>query len=825
MGRELPSGVVTFVFTDIEGSTRLLHELGAAGYAKELSVHRRALRDAFARLGGVEVDTQGDAFFYAFGSAGSAVEACNDGQRALSAGPIRVRMGIHTGTPEVTEEGYVGEDVHKGARIGAAGHGGQVLLSRETRDLVEVDALDLGEHRLKDFAEPVWIFQLGRERFPPLKTISNTNLPRPASSFVGRSHEVDRVVALLQNGARLLTLTGPGGSGKTRLAIEAAAELVPDHRNGVFWVGLATLRDPALVSDAIVKTLGATEGLAEYIAQREMLLLLDNFEQVVDAAPELPPLLEACRNLRLLVTSRELLRVRGEVEFAVPPLDKREAVELFNTRSGLPVDDTIAELCRRLDHLPLAVELAAARTSVLSPTQILDRLSSRLDLFKGGRDADPRQATLRAAIEWSHELLATDEQRLFARLAVFAGGCTLDAAQDVADGNLDVLQSLVDKSLVRHSDERFWMLETIREYAIERLLESNESEELHRRHANFFLALSGEAAPHLRRESAEWLDRMEPELDNIRATLEHLESSGDGESALKLMAAVWWVWASRGSLREGVRRLEGALQRDLRPTPARAHALIGAADMIGDLGDPEQSGVWLEEALVLCRQLGDLWGEAYCLMGLGFPFAERDQWLEARSRFGKSAELFTKIGDRYWALAAARRLAWTYEELGNFQRARALREENLNEAREVGDKHTEAQTLAWLAEYEITDGRAERAIPLLREAHAIHRGRQDTADRYWDAIILCRIAGALVRFEQAATAACLLSCWAAIFEEIYGREEPWLAKKNGQTLAIIKQQLDDSAFAEAQERGRTLTIDAAISLGLEALQMAIGPSG
>src|SRR4051812_12431230 len=420
----------------------------------------------------MEVDTQGDALLYAFSDPVEAPAAAADGQEALAPGEVKVRMGLHTGELRLTSEGYAGRELHRAARIAASGHGGQVVLSAATRVLVDGKLADLGEHRLKDFAEPVWIFQLGEEKFPPLKTISNTNLPRPASSFVGREPEVAEVVELLQEGARLVTLSGPGGSGKTRLALESAAELVPEFRNGVFWVGLAALRDPALVAETIAQTLGAKNGLAEHIGERELLLLLDNFEQVVDAAPALPSLLESCPNLRLLVTSRELLRVRGEVEYPVAPLAESEAVELFCARSRLGASDDIAELCRRLDNLPLAVELAAARTSVLSPGQILERLAERLDLLKAGRDAEARQRTLRATIEWSHDLLSADEQRLFARLSVFAGGCTLEAAAPVGGAALDTLQSLVDKSLVRHTEERFWMLETIREFALERVEET-----------------------------------------------------------------------------------------------------------------------------------------------------------------------------------------------------------------------------------------------------------------------------------------------------------------------------------------------------------------
>ena len=596
------------LFTDIEGSTRLLHELGGR-YADVLAEHRRVLRDAFSRHGGVEVDTQGDAFFVAFARAGDAVAAAGEAQDALAHGPVRVRMGIHTGEPAVTEEGYVGADVHRAARIMGAGHGGQVLLSETTQRLLDsTGALrDLGEHRLKDIDGPVVIFQLGPGRFPPLKTISNTNLPHPASSFVGREREVGEVASLLRDGARLLTLTGPGGTGKTRLAIEAASELVPRFKAGVFWVGLAPLRDPALVTDEIAQTLGAKDGVADHIGERELLLLLDNLEQVVGAAPKLASLVEACPNLKLLVTSRELLRVRGEVEYPVSPLADPEAVELFCARARAEPEEAVHELCRALDNLPLALELAAARASVLSPSQILERLSGRLDLFKGGRDADPRQQTLRATIEWSHELLLAEEKLLFARLAVFPG-CTLESAEEVADADLDTLQSLVDKSLLRRSEDRFWMLETIREYATERLEESGETEELELRHAQHFLALAEEAEPHLEDEvlgdGGEWLDRLDRELDNFRSALDQLGASGETERALRLAGALSDLWASRGHVAEGRRRLESALRADKRPTAARAKALNAAAELAAVSGDPVTMGLRAEEALALHRRLG-----------------------------------------------------------------------------------------------------------------------------------------------------------------------------------------------------------------------------
>ena len=360
MRSDLPIGTVTFLFTDVEGSTKLLHELGAEHYAQALAEHRRVVREACTARGGVEVDTQGDAFFLAFPSAVEAVTVAQAITDALAEAQIHLRVGVHTGTPLVTEEGYVGDDVHFAARLAGSAHGGQVVLSQATRELVDRAAVtDLGEHRLKDIDGAVSIYQLGDESFPPLKTISNTNLPRPASSFVGRESELSEVLAMFKRGTRLLTLTGPGGSGKTRLAIEAAATLVPSCKAGVFWVGLASLRESSLVTEQIAQTLGAKDGLADHIGEREMLLLLDNLEQVIDAAPALSGLVQACPNLTLFCTSRELLRVQGEVEYAVPPLASSDAVTLFCERSGLAISDEITELCARLDDLPLAVELAA----------------------------------------------------------------------------------------------------------------------------------------------------------------------------------------------------------------------------------------------------------------------------------------------------------------------------------------------------------------------------------------------------------------------------------------------------------------------------------
>ncbi len=505
---------------------------------------------------------------------------------SLADGPVRSRVGVHTGEPLLDPPKYVGPDVHKAARIMSAAHGGQVLLSGVTHELVAEDVLDLGRHRLKDFSEQVSLYQLGSERFPPLRTISNTNLPRPLSSFVGREQEVRAVVSLVRDeAARLVTLAGPGGTGKTRLALEAAGELVSEFGAGVFWVGLALVRDPVLVLDTIAQTLGAKQQLAGHIGDKQLLLVCDNLEQVVESAVELAALLRACPNLCLLVTSRELLRVEGEVVYPVPALAEPEAVELFCARARIEPDEAVVELCSRLDNLPLALELAAARVSVLAPAQILERISQRLDLFTAGRDADPRQHTLRAAIGWSYDLLSTDEQRLFARMSVFRGGCTLEAAEEVVDAGLDALQSLLDKSLLQHSEGRFWMLETIREYARELLEESGEAEAVCARHADHYLALAERAYAERFDRGLSWVRQLAAEHDNLRAALDDLQDR-DPLGALQLAGALGWFWLARSHFAEGVRRLEDGLASAAEDGPRTARALTSLG-MI----DPDEDGV------------------------------------------------------------------------------------------------------------------------------------------------------------------------------------------------------------------------------------------
>jgi predicted ATPase/class 3 adenylate cyclase len=810
MRPDLPTGTVTFLFTDVEGSTRLLHQLGEEDYAAALAEHRRLVRDAFAAHDGVEVDTQGDAFFFAFPTAEGALVAAAAARDGLTAGPIRLRMGIHTGTPHLASEGYVGSDVHLGARIAAAGHGGQVLLSRQTRELADVEVSDLGEHRLKDFAEPIWIYQLGSERFPPLRTISNTNLPRPASTFVGRDFEVEAVASLLHDHARLVTLTGPGGSGKTRLAIEAAATLVPDFKAGVFWVGLATLRDPALVTETIGQTIGATDGLAEHIGEREMLLVLDNLEQVIEAAPELTTLVEACANVRLLVTSRERLRVRGEIEYPVLPLADPDAVALFCARARMDPTEEIHAVCRRLDNLPLAIELAAARSDILTPAQLIDRLSGRLDLLRGGRDADPRQQTLRATVEWSHELLSADEQRLFAQLAVFAGGCTLEAAETVVDADLDALQSLVARSLLRHTGGRFWMLETIREFAIERIEGSGEADGLRRRHADYFLALAEEAEPHAESDAV-WIRRLEAELDNFRAAMDWSEASSETQLALRMAGALLPFWDG-GHVGEGRSRLERLLARDEQSNGPRAKALVAAAVLARQSGDPASAIQRAREALAISSEGDDRRGIAIATLYLGLALGDEGDFSAARQLFEDCIELFRRVNDELNALFASRLLAWAVEELGDRERAWGLIEHNLGWARALGDKNMEAQTLGAYAGMALDQGRAADAVTSLQEVLRIDR---DVGAAFQTALDLTRFARALaVAGGSDPDAAALLSCAEALRQEIGAGTWPFMAKIHEEALATIRTRLDEAAIADAWMRGAKLSADEAVALAL-----------
>ena len=635
---DLPSGTVTFLFTDIEGSTRLLHQLGDEGYGEALAEHRRSLRDAFARNDGVEVDTQGDAFFVAFATARDALAAATEAHEALRGGAIRVRIGVHTGTPLLTDGGYVGADLHRAARIAAAAHGGQTVVSASTAELAgDNTLLDLGMHRFKDLASEERVFQLGPGDFPPLKSLYRTNLPVPATPFLGRRSEVREVVDLVtRRDVRLVTLTGPGGTGKTRLALQAVADAADEFPDGLWWVPLAALRDPAVVPATTASALGVAEQagreigdvLAAATGGKRLLLLFDNAEHLLpDVAKSIASHLEA-EGPTVVVTSRERLRIQAEHTVAVPSLSAGDARELFVTRArqvdaSFEATSTVDEICRRLDELPLALELAAARTALFSPEQLLERLSSRLDLLKGGRDADARQQTLRATIAWSFDLLEPAEQQLFASLAVFAGGCTFDAAEEVCRADVDTLQSLLDKSLVRRRTtqfgSRYWMLETIRDFAVEQLERLPSRVELQERHAEAFASLARTADPQLRRGPGqhEWGDRIAEDLDNVRAAvrfgLDHAP-----ELAARIIGNLAFFFWLRGGFAEARLWVDESLAR----SAGLADSLVGRLHECGAivserLGDVAAASRHADDSYAAFVRAGDEQGIADALRERG----------------------------------------------------------------------------------------------------------------------------------------------------------------------------------------------------------------
>jgi predicted ATPase/class 3 adenylate cyclase len=820
---ELPTGTVTLLFTDIEGSTRLLQELGAAAYAAALDKHRALLHEAIAQHGGVEVDTQGDALFAAFPTAEAALEAATGARQALEGGPIRVRIGVHTGTPLLTGAGYVGPDVHLAARLAAAGHGGQVLVSSTTAALVGQarELRDLGIHRLRDIATSQHVYQLGRGEFPALRTVFESSLPLPPTSFVGRQAEVEAVLTLLrQDDVHLVTLTGPGGTGKTRLAIEVATRVAQGYPDGVFWVPLASLRDPALVMESAARAINAGDDLAGRIGDRHLLLVFDNFEQVVSAAVQVAELLARCPHMDLIVTSREPLHLAGEHEHSVPPMVRADGVQLFLARARAarhdielgPGDASVADLCRRLDDLPLAIELVAARVRVLSPAQILERLDPLLPLVVGGpRDAPERQRTLRATIDWSFELLDDVERQNFVRLAVFRGGCTLATAAAVAGVDLDSAQSLVEKSLLGQRDGRLVMLETIREYAGEKLARSAQADGLRQRHAEHYLAFVEAAEPHVFEFSRQWLDDLALEHDNVRAALDHFEAAGDLEPALRLAGSLQRFWIVRGHLAEGRRRLERLLALDGKPSSARAKALNGVALLALNMGDAAEGRVRASEALEIYRQLGNDWGAARSRFIVGYSFADEGRFEQARELLEQSRTGFLEQADEHNALFVGASLSWAYRELGEVERARVLDEQNLRRARELGNDSIVALSLAGLAMAALEEGRAAEALKMLTETLEIDRNLGDVRRSVDDLCRLCRVLAVTGKLDLAAR---LLAGAEGLHAEIGASVSPEIAELNRQTVELIRQQIGQPALAEAQAAGRRMTFEEAFRLAL-----------
>jgi predicted ATPase/class 3 adenylate cyclase len=775
---ELPAGTLTFLFSDIERSTRHLQELGAA-WSGALENHHRLMREAIAEHAGTEVDTAGDSFFAVFATAPDAVRAALAAQRSLGAHPwpggaaVRVRMGLHTGSATIVAGGYAGLDVHRAARIMAAAHGGQVLLSGVTRALAAtalgdgVTTRDLGEHRLKDLDAPEHLHQLVgpglATDFPPLRTADAVRIHVPAqpTSFLGRERQIGEVSTLLE-AARLVTLTGPGGTGKTRLAIECATRLADQFPDGVWFVPLAPIVDPDLVPMAIAQALSAPEHpgrpalerVLDQIGEQQMLMVLDNFEQVTDAADSVAGLLAGAPRLRAIVTSRFVLHLSAEHEYPVPPLDapdvrhlpdparltQYEAVALFVERAKAARPDfavtnenapAVAEICVRLDGLPLAIELAAARVRLLTPQAILDRLGDRLGLLtEGPRDVPERQRSLRGAIEWSYDLLDPGEQRLFAALSVFRGGARLDAIEEIGatDGGdvLSGLASLVDKSLVRtesspesHAETRYIMLESLREFAAERLRASADEHDLERRHAEWYAALADRLAPSIMGENQRAvLDRLEEEHDNLRAAMRWAIEHDRADLALLLAARLWRMWQMRGYLDEARDRIEHALAM---PTAAeqpelRADALEAAGGVNYWRGDVPGMRRAYEQALEARQALGDPDGIAEALYNLSFAFSY---------------------------------VARQGQEPSDIDRARELQEQALELFRQTGNRSGEGRTLWALG----TTGLAQRDFPTVErsgtEAEPIFRELEDPYYLGWSlwSIVVGRVA--LGRLDEA----------------------------------------------------------------------------
>jgi predicted ATPase/class 3 adenylate cyclase/Arc/MetJ-type ribon-helix-helix transcriptional regulator len=911
----LPLGTVTFLFTDIEGSTRLLQQLGEK-FTTLLKEHRQLLQGVCETHHGSVVGTQGDSFFVAFPRALDATKAVVQAQRALAAhtwtdgASVRVRMGLHTGQPQISaSEHYVGIDVHRAARIAAAAHGGQVLISQTTCDLVEselptgVTLRDLGEHRLKDLRQPKHLYQLVipglPSEFPPLMSLdaSPNNLPIQLTSFIGRAKELGEVRQLLSEG-RLLTLTGPGGSGKTRLALQVASEVL-EHFHGVFFVALAPITDSGLVASAIAQSLGIPEtagrsivdSLKDYLQSKSLLLLLDNFEQVISAAPLVSELLAACSKLKILVTSREALRVSGEREYLVPPLalpnltqlpsleslSQYAAVQLFLQRAqavkpGFGITNetapAIAEICHRLDGLPLAIELAAARITLMPPRAMLARLEHRLEfLTGGGRDLPARQQTLRNAIAWSYDLLDESEQKLFRRLSVFVGGCTVDAVHAVADDHpatvsiLDQLGSLLDKSLLREVEDangepRFVMLELLREFGLEQLEASGEQESTRQSHANFLLRLAEQTKPGLEStEQVQWMNHMEEEHSNLRAALEWSKTAeGMGETCLRLAGALGYFWEMRGHFNEGREQLSAVLSTKAAQgqTAARATLLARAAELAYRQSDYPATTTLAEESLAIHRKLGDQQGVASTLIKLGNAATERGSYASASRYLEEALTIWRERKDKHGTARALISLGWVALRSGDAQLANARLEEALAISRELEDARSMGFELSGLGEVALRQGDYARATQLMQESLEVRRQlgnkwgvgvslgmlgwvamrerdwdralarlgeslevRQEIGDKGGSAWCFERLAGVFMVRGQAEKAVRLFGAAAALRASIGSVIDPVDQANYKRNLNTLRTKLGKERFTATWEEGRAMTLEQAIAYALE----------
>ena len=868
---DLPTGTVTLLFTDIEASTRLLQRLGPADYGRLLFEHQRLMRAAIAACAGVEIKTEGDSFFAIFRGAADAIKAAVQAQRALRGwdwpekSSVAVRMGIHTGDVALIEDEYVGLAIHRAARIAAAAHGGQVLLSEPTRALVGealpdgVRTMDLGEHRLKDLEHPEHVFQLAIDGlpadFPPIRALSTRFdlLPPETTTFVGRGRELQLGRELL-SGTRLLTLTGPGGTGKTRLSLRLALDVADDFADGVAFVQLAPISDPELVAPTIRQVLGLGEEvgrtpldtLTERLQRRHALLVLDNFEQLLPAAPVVAALLEGTERLKIAVTSRAALHLTGEQEFPVPPLalpastdigdlaalSQSESVALFLQRARTVRPDfqltsanaaAIVEICARLDGLPLAIELAASRIKLLPPQALLSRLERRLDLLQStAADRTDRQRTLRGAIDWSYSLLGPEEQALFRRLAVFIGGWRLEDAEPVVGAagliEVDVLEGLsrlVDHSLVREVGEgdepRFAMLVTIREFGFEQLSASGELDVTAFAHALRFAALAGDAEPHLT-AGREWTDRLEREHANIRAALAWL-AEHEIERALMMAGSLWRFWHLRGHLREGTALLADQLQRPgaTEGTLARARALIGLAGLVYWQTDYEAARRSYKEALRIAQSAGDDSLQMEILYSLAYVQAIEGDWDGSIRSFSESKAM-------YEGKSAALGVAWALMGIGMVNHLRGQHAESLpilaqaeSQFRQLNNSFGLRNTLSNLGRALMHLGLVDESRRVIREyLEKSHADNDPTSlsTALIDAASLEAIDGDPERSAR------LIGAAQRIIEESGGQPPPQLMNRI-EPLPILRERLPTSTLTALIGEGHAMNTEEAVGLALE----------
>jgi predicted ATPase/class 3 adenylate cyclase len=911
-----PTGTLTFLFTDIEGSTKLW-EHDAPAMQAALARHDELLRWTIEEEGGYVFKTVGDAFCCAFSTATDALAAAIGAQRALLGeewkvtGPLKVRMALHTGEAQERDGDYFGPPLNRVARLLSAAHGGQVLLSAASHETVRdqlpagAALLDLGERRLKDLFRPERVFQLLVPGLPseflPLRTLEArpNNLPLQPTPLVGREREVEEISERLRSEeVRLLTLTGSGGVGKTRLALQVAADLLEQFKDGVFFVALATITDPELVPSTIAGPLGLKESaqqslmetLKSYLREKDLLLILDNFEQVLEGAPVVGELVGACRKLQVLTTSRIPLRLYGENEYSVPPLalpdperpppvellTHYEAVRLFIERAQAAKADfsvtndsapAVAQICARLDGLPLAIELAAARIKLLTPQAILARLGNRLKLLTGGaRDLPKRQRTLRSTIDWSFGLLEEGEKVLFGRLSVFAGGRTLEAIEAVCDAGgdlpVDVLggvSSLVDESLLRQEEgvggePRFYMLETIHEYARERLEEYGEAEEIRRRHAHYFLAMAERAEPELPGpRDMEWLERLEEEHDNLRAALSWMLEGGETELGLRLAGALWMFWDAHGHYSEGRRWLEEALAKaNGASAAARAKALQGFGSLVYRTGEVDRAVVAAEDGLKLSDEagLGDAVAANF-LRILGWMAEVRGHHERAKELLEESLRLSRDADDTFGIADALLMLGSTVGSLGDRTREKQLHEEGLALSRELGYGSTlgillfsEGYRLLLEGDYERGAALNEEAATLYRERGyksglyyaldnlgwaALLQGDHEQARSYYDqSLVLCKELGdRMIASEslegmactaaaegEAERAARLFGAAEALREAVGYQHLPEEDAWREPYLAAVRSQLDEASWEEAWAEGRAMSFEEAVSYAM-----------